>query len=402
MEPLPPVRKDLDFFPIQQGNQRFILIRDHLSLVGEGKAISLPLFQLMTMLDGKTDIRDIQSQLMRQRGGLLIGGEEIKKIIDELDRSYLLESERFKNAKIKIIRDFTSRKVRPPSHSNSAYPDKKETLRERIDQILSIKPCRPDSGKRIIALVSPHIDLNVGARVYSCSYNAIKEIKPKRVIILGVGHYLMEGLFSVTTKDFETPLGIVKNDTEITSRLKKIDDGVITQDDFAHRSEHSIEFQLIFLQHILPEDSFKIVPILCGSVKQLLLQYSREAYVKRAGEFLSELSKFIMDEDVLIVAGVDLSHTGPKFGHSLPALHMESRFSTHDRRLLECAKRCDSQGFWEESRRVDDEFNVCGFSALACLLELLPPCSGKVLDYEIWHESATNSAVSFASMIFTI
>ena len=396
------MRRDLEFFPIQQGDQRFILIRDHLGLVGEGKAISIPLFQLMTMLDGRADIRDIQMQFMRQKGGVLVDGDQIKRIINDLDQSYLLESERFKNTKKRIVEDFISRKVRSSSHSGVSYPAHREQLKQRLDEILNLSPCSRPDKERVISVVAPHIDLNVGARLYSCSYNAIRHIRPGRVIILGVGHHLMDGLFSITTKDFETPFGIVKNDTDITTQLKEIKSSVIAKDDFAHRSEHSIEFQIIFLQHIFPQDSFRIVPVLCGSARVHLSRYCREAYIQEAGEFIDRLKNIVnQDNNTLIVAGVDMSHTGPKFGHSLPALQMESRFSAHDRRLLECARNCDKDGFWEESVRVNDEFNVCGFSALACLLEILPPSEGKVLDYEIWHESATNSAVSFASMIFT-
>jgi hypothetical protein len=41
---------------------------------------------------------------------------------------------------------------------------------------------------------------------------------------------------------------------------------------------------------------------------------------------------------------------------------------------------------------------VCGFSSLACLLEILPGTHGQVLHYEVWHEEPTRSAVSFASV----
>ncbi len=43
---------------------------------------------------------------------------------------------------------------------------------------------------------------------------------------------------------------------------------------------------------------------------------------------------------------------------------------------------------------------MCGFSALWTLLALLPGAEGKVLDYRVWHEEGTRSAVSFASVTF--
>ncbi len=85
----------------------------------------------------------------------------------------------------------------------------------------------------------------------------------------------------------------------------------------------------------------------------------------------------------------------------MPAPHLTGQSEIHDKNLLKHLSGLDADQFWEESSRVEDQFNVCGFSALACLLEILPPCRGKILNYEIWHEEATRSAVSFAAAVFT-
>jgi AmmeMemoRadiSam system protein B len=104
--------------------------------------------------------------------------------------------------------------------------------------------------------------------------------------------------------------------------------------------------------------------------------------------------------ETLIVAGVDFSHIGPKFGHDMPATHLEGQSERHDQKLLEAVSKGEADEFWEESIRVKDQFNVCGFSAMACLMEILPPSKGKILNYQCWHEEATRSAVSFASVVF--
>jgi hypothetical protein len=62
-EMIPSIRKDLEFFPVQHGGQQFILIRDHLGLVQEGKAVAPPLYQIMALLDGSRTIREIQMEL---------------------------------------------------------------------------------------------------------------------------------------------------------------------------------------------------------------------------------------------------------------------------------------------------------------------------------------------------
>jgi len=402
-ETSPIARCDLEFFPVQHQGQQLVLIRDHLGLVQEGKAVGLPLYQVMTLLDGTTTVRDLQMELMRQQGGVLVGADEINGLLALLDESFLLDSERFKSAKGRIIADFTSRRIRPCSHCGKSYPENPSELRARLDEILNSEIPTPGPEGKIDALIAPHIDLNVGYKSYSSAYQLLKHCAPSRVILLGVGHQLQNALFSLTDKDFETPLGIIKGEQAQIHRLRQAGGDIIASDDFIHRSEHSIEFQIIFLQHLLADNPFTIIPILCGSLQMGLPEYTRQAYQEKAGCFLEELRLILRDPDqeTLFVAGVDLSHTGPKFGHETPASHLETSSQEHDQNLLKHLSRVDADNFWEESRRVNDQFNVCGFSALACLLEVLPECHGKILNYEIWHEEPTRSAVSFASVVFT-
>jgi len=401
-ETLPLLRRDLEFFPIQHGGKQLILIRDHFGLVQEGKAVPVQLYQIMAQLDGTTTIRDLQMNLMRQQGGVLVGTDEVRNLLSSLDESFLLDSERYRIARDRIIEDFTSKRVRPCSHCGSAYPQNPLELRVRLDEILSSQPRDHVQEGEIVALVSPHIDLAVGHKVYSSAYGILKK-PPSRVVLLGVGHHLVEDLFSLTDKDFETPLGVVKNDISSVSKLREAGKDIIASNDFAHRSEHSIEFQVIFLQYLFPENNFTIIPILCGFVQSLLPDYERKAYLEKTGPFLKQLKKILMepDEETLLVAGVDLSHIGPKFGHEMPAQYLKNQSETHDKNLLRYLSILDADHFWKESRDVKDQFNVCGFPALACMLEILPPCTGNILNYQFWHEEATRSAVSFSAVVFT-
>ena len=396
-------RHDLEFFPVQHQGQQFFLIRDHLGLVPEGKAVGVPLYQMMMLLDGNTTSRDLQMDLMRQTGGVIVGSDEINSLLAHLDESFLLDSDNFKNAKERIVADFTSQGIRPCSHSGKSYPEDPSELRERLDEILNSELPESEPDGKLSALVAPHIDINVGYKGYSTAYRLLKNVSPSRIILLGVGHQLQNTLFTLTDKDFETPLGITRSDQEAIGRLRKSGRGIIASDDFVHRSEHSIEFQLIFLQHLMADKTFTIIPILCGSLQADLHEYSRESYQELAHRFLDELKSILNDpeQETILIAGVDFSHTGPKFGHEMPASQMQHRSEEHDRNLLTNLTRLDADDFWDESRRVNDQFNVCGFFALACLLEILPQCQGKLLHYEIWHEEPTRSAVSFASLVFT-
>ena len=122
IDTLPPLRKDLEFFPLQHGGKQYVLIKDHLGLVQEGKAVELPLYQLMILLDGSRTLRDLQTLLMRLQGGLLVGSDEIERLVDQLDASFLLESDRFIRAREKIVEQFTCLEVRPCSFCGHGYP----------------------------------------------------------------------------------------------------------------------------------------------------------------------------------------------------------------------------------------------------------------------------------------
>jgi len=397
----PRTRRDLDFFPAQTADRTLIMIKDRLGLVEEGRAIGPDLYKIMTLLDGTHSLRDIQIELMRQQGGQLVSMEEIESLVNQLDTSYLLDSPRYREAKTEIISRFTAQQVRYCSHAGLSYPEQEEELRRRLESILTIQSVPEFPRGKITGLVAPHIDLEAGKRVYSSAYQAIRGIKVKRVILLGVGHSMTDVMFSLTAKTFETPLGRVEIDQTSVKELMKAGDDILSIDDFAHRDEHSIEFQLIFLQQIFRDRKFTIVPVLCGSLMGTLPAYSRKAYQSKAGDFLAILADAAKDDDTILVAGVDFSHVGPKFGHDMPASYIIGESQKHDRQLLDLLCTGNADGFWEESEKAQDRYNVCGFSALACLLEAIPPSQGTLLAYETYREEPTKSAVSFAAAIFT-
>jgi len=395
------IRKDLDFFPLQSNGRMVMMVQDRLGLVEKGRFVSPELYKLMTTLDGKRSMRDIQLDLIREQGGNLVSIEEVQSVVEKLDSSYLLDSPRYREARQEIISDFSAQKIRYSSHAGLSYPKQEEELHQRLETILSTQHVPPLPQGRITALVAPHIDLEAGKRVYSTAYQAIKGVRPERVIILGVGHSMTKEMLSLTTKTFDTPFGTIETDQKAVKELIRAGKNIFSEDDFAHRDEHSIEFQLIFLQHILRDVSFTIIPILCGSLIGYLPEYSRERYHSIGHDFLTTLADFIHDDTTIVIAGVDLSHVGPKFGHDMPASVIITESERHDKQLLHHLCALDADGFWSESERVKDRYNVCGFSALACLLEILPSSHGHLLGYEIFKEEPTRSAVSFAAAVFT-
>ncbi len=405
-----PLRRDLEYIPIQHDEQQLVLVRDQLDLTPHGQAIPLASFQLLARVPTGSTVEDLRKLIAWHSGGSDITLQQVKELIQELDKVYLLESPRYMEAKDAALKAYASEEVRQSALAGGAYPKEPEALSGFLDTLLQYpapdaQPGGQESHTPVKALVAPHIDPNVGGRVYAAAYNTLRGASPQRVIILGVGHQLMAGLFCPTSKDFQTPLGLAKNDTSLTKTLLQSGSQALASADFPHRFEHSIEFQLLFLQHLL-KGAFSIAPILCGSLLHGLPEYNRQAFLDAAGPLLETLATALADPvlETICVAGVDFCHIGPKFGHEVHADVLETEACRHDRTLLDAVCAGDAEAFWKESAAVEDRYNVCGFSALATLLEILPRTGGaprgRELGYEIWREEPTSSAVSYAAAVF--
>jgi AmmeMemoRadiSam system protein B len=400
---VPRIRPDLEFIQTSYQGKPAVVVRDSLGLIPNPILIQGDGLTLLPLLDGTCSLRDIQLALVRQRGGELISLDSIGRLLLELDKAFMLESDRFRSQRTKLTDEFLKMDLRRATLAGQAYPAKRAELKMYLDALLASTEQIPSGppGTRVLGLVAPHIDLESGKMIYAKAYSGLKGLAPKTIFLLGTGHGLEDALFSLTEKDFETPLGLIRTDKKSVVSLKRAGEKTVSASDFAHRREHSLEFQLLFLQHLFGPDIL-IVPILFGSFLGYLSRSSRPSQIAGVGAFLDVLSGLIASagREGFVVAGVDFSHIGPKFGHNRSAGSLLREAKEHDRALLDaCAKR-SAEDLWAESRRVKDEYNVCGFSTLACLLEILPPAEGRLLGYDVWMEEATNSAVSFAAMAF--
>lgn len=400
-EQIPKLREDIEIIPTFHKKQRAIIVRDSLGLIKEPLLLYGEVLSFIALIDGKRNIRDIQLDLIRERNGVFVTSEEVEKILSELDSIFLLDSERYRQEKKRIISSYSLLKLRTAFHAGRSYPKEPEKLRALLDSFFSNEEelRLPEKGKEVAALIAPHIDLEIAKKVYAKAYQTIKNSNPERVILLGTGHNIYGSFLSLTEKEFETPFGRVRTDKDWVRKLRRAGGKMVADDDLAHQSEHSLEFQLIFLQHLF-ESEFFLIPILCGAFDKILEKVSRPREVPEIKKFLEELQICFeeLDSGSLIVAGVDFSHIGPKFGHNQKASSMLLEAKNHDKLLIDSICNGDIEGFWSELKRVHNTYNVCGLSPLACLLEIQPGAKGSLLAYDFWQEDSTQSAVSFAAV----
>ena len=401
--PAPGLRGDIEVFPMTHLGQQGVVVRDTLGLFSEPVLVQGLGLTVLGLLDGERTVQDIQLVLVRMQKGVFISQEDVEGIISELDSALILDSETYRTKRDRMIKDYLDQGTREAKLAGSAYPSSAGDLAAALDKIL-IEDKEGAAGSPLSgvkAVVAPHIDIEIGKAVYARAYNTIKDLKPSRILILGTGHHLQDAFFSLTEKEFISPLGMSPTDRERVAKLKEAGGDLVAPHDITHRGEHSIEFQLVFLQHLFGTD-IPLIPLLCGSFHEILAGYDSPREVPGMAGFLDEMKGMLEeDPDMLIVAGVDFAHIGPKFGHRENASTLLQETQAFDHRLINRICETDAQGFWDLYRSSGGKYNVCGLSALSVLLDLIPDCEGHNLGYDMWQEEPTRSAVSFAAVAFT-
>lgn len=398
MEDLPRARTDLQLMPAQLEGRQVVVVKDPIGLIEEMLALDLGTFQLLVLFDGEHTVGDLQRFMMSEHGHQLVTSDQVEQVVQELDELLLLQTPRYQRRKREAREAYASLERRAPAFAGTSgsYPDDPAALRRYLDRILGEGPVHTTGEVR--AVVAPHIDLELGREAYGAAYRSLRGLRPERLVVLGTGHTLDDGLFSLTDKTYETPLGGFPTDREAVAALREAGREVVAPDDFAHRQEHSIEYQVLLLRHVLEGDP-PLVPVLVGSFDPYLATTRRPIDLLAGAGFLEALSALLEQRTTLVIAGVDLCHVGRKFGDQESAEALEPEVRAHDERLLEAVCNGSVIDLWSEIRRAEDRYQVCGYPALACLLEILPrPVKGQVLDYRIAFEEPTGSAVSFAAV----
>ena len=180
----------------------------------------------------------------------------------------------------------------------------------------------PAGPRRLRGVLSPHIDFRRGGPVYTWSYKELAEQTDiDTFVILGVAHQHCRRRFVLTLKDFETPLGIVPTDRQYVERIAEAAGEELFDDELVHRAEHSIEFQVVFLQYVLGKKRpFSIVPILVGSFHDHLergIDPIEDPEVRRFVDAL-RAAEAASGKNVAYIGGIDLCHVGPEFGDPRP------------------------------------------------------------------------------------
>ena len=423
--PLPRVR-NIEVIPIDQGGERMFYVRDPLEIAPQPLVLGPAGMLVLSHLDGQRSIDQILDSVRSGVPGSDVRADDIRHVLSKLSESCYLD-DHVAAARISRIREeFEQAEVRPAWHAGTAYPDDPVELAGMLDGFFEKAASSVDAQggdrnraqqARLAAVMCPHIDLRAGGETYPLAFTALAEAagaaQPVELyVILGVAHSggtePGKSFAIATGKHYETPLGRAPADTNVIGDWSSRAGRDITEQQWLHRTEHSVEFALLFLQYIharaeLPP--FQVVPVLLGSVDHHLHEGRNPLHSPEVANELEALRAAVSasGKRVLYVLSVDLAHIGPKFGDqaSVDDAAAAACEST-DRDLLGYIQRFDAAGFFRTLKADGNARNVDAVSGLFSLQTLLAgaECRGDLLSYGQNRQDDTGSLVSYASMAF--
>jgi MEMO1 family protein len=416
--PCPRLRPTADVARVDVDGQTMICVYDRQDPGGSQVLIGEFGLFLASLFDGhRTPSAVCAAFALRTR--MAIAEQQVVEFVRQLDGANLLDSERFRARLAESVAAFRAAPVRPAVHAGGAYPDDPLQLRRFLDSRYTAEggPGGPPSAPRgpsLRGLVAPHIDLHRGGHSYAWGYREVAEREPADLyVVLGTCHLPMESPFAATAKPYDTPLGPVPTDREFVDRLARRLPFDLLAEEYAHRAEHSVEFQAVYLRylsHASGKSCPAIVPLLCVPPHDLADGATPRESPPFA-EALEALRQTIAEDGrrICVVAGVDFAHVGPQFGDPAP---VDSRFAEHvetgDRTMLDLIARGDADGFYHqvvheapgpgmagEAEAVGGPRRICGLAPIYVTLHLLGRSDGRVLHYDQWIDQSGAGAVTF-------
>ena len=406
---LPRLRRDIDVMPSPIAEQPGLLLRDPFRYTGDVLVIPPAWVALLRCLDGAHSMLDAQVVMTRLAGGKMVAQSELQEFVTILSDRGFLDDEALARRVERAHDAFRASPVREETLAGSAYPLEREAIEslldQRIDGTAKRSLCAPDEVWPL-AIAAPHVSPEGGYASYSAAYalpeNADEDIKT--FVILGTSHYGAPERFGVTSKPFRTPLGTVEIDRDALSFFVERGGDAVVEEDYCHRTEHSIELQVLFLQYRLAQP-FRILPILCGPfVDSLVRAVPPETLDGNARVFHALTELATKRPDLVWVLGVDMAHIGLRYGENEPARAYEGRMlevREQDERRLERIAAGDAEGFYELVHPEGDALNWCGYAPIYTFLRAMHTrqVEGSVCSYEQWNIDEA-SVVTFAALHF--
>jgi hypothetical protein len=403
----PILKRGVEIFPAKDKERELILLKDNEGITNQVLVMPVETIALIQFFDGQNSIKDIQNQILKLTNHL-VSEYEIIEFVKQLEQANFLENEKVNEIRRKIYEEFRNSSVRKAIHKGLSYPENILELSSFMAKFLKIEEIKFPT-QTIIGAISPHIDLIRGGSVYAKTYSELqKSVIPDIVIAFGVSHKGGVSPFIFTKKEYETPYGNIQVDNDLYMKFKEVLWYEPDEEEFFHKDEHSLEFQALWLKYIWRDKTPKWLPILVTDFERFCEKNppSKIEYIEKFFNSAEIILKELLNQNkkVLILAGVDFSHVGPRFGDDIEITpEIKKTIEEYDKKILNLALELKADEFFLNIAETENETNICGLSATYSSLRFIksinPNAKGKFLDYS-QADDPFGGFVSFASMVF--
>jgi AmmeMemoRadiSam system protein B len=382
-----------------------IMLRDTEGVSGRVATIPPPFWPILARFTGAHTTGEIAALVSRETGAA-VPVELVERLAAELDEALFLETQRYRGERTRIEQEFLRAAVRPATHAGGAYHADPNKLRKYLENECLVSGGTSHKNGAARGIVAPHIDPWRGKVGYGHAYGGLQRGLAPEVdtfVLLGTSHAPMREPFALCRKAFDTPFGPLDADVGAIDAIAQRSPFDPFADLFNHKREHSLEFQAVFVKHLVGDRNVRIVPILCGLGESQRTGRSPEED-GHAEEFLRAVRELVerRPRETVVIAGADLAHVGPRFGDRA-AYDEEQRRALEltDRASLELAQGGSHRDFFFQVQSDLDTRRVCGLGPIYALLRVLPGgCRGELLHYEQTVDPDEGSIVSHAAMAF--
>jgi hypothetical protein len=279
--------------------------------------------------------------------------------------------------------------VRKAAVAGSFYPRFKPDLLRILNESFLDKDFGPgeeiktlnQEQRTIIGGISPHAGFIYSGCAAAFTYlNLFREKIPDTVIVLGTDHvgYGKVGLMEEGL--WETPLGNLSIDTELSKEIVQNSKIIISDDSaflgFPFGREHNIEVQLPFIKYCAKEKEVKIVPIKISTKNFNVMN-------KLSTDISNAIKSF--EKDIVIVASSDMTHKQPR-NISNPKNDLDD-MRKKDQAVIDAFLESDPEKTLNMARNT----SVCGPQTITSLMLICNKltnnqCKTKALKYYMSYE----------------
>ncbi len=246
---------------------------------------------------------------------------------------------------------------RRPVVAGQFYPAQRQACLSEIQQCLAGAGQLEGLPDTIVAGIVPHAGWTFSGDLAAMVFSAVKQVHQRvdTFVIFGAIHGYSDSSGSAAVYSegsWQTPLGQIAVDADLAFEILRL--SVLVESDLkAHRSEHSVEVQVPFIQHLF------------GGAKILPIMVPPTPLAVQLGSDVADVISSVEKKRIVCIGSTDLTHYGPRYGFSPQGTGVES---------LRWAKEVNDQQFIDLAVQLIPEkiplvagksHNACGAGAAA-------------------------------------